>query len=89
MLKDHLFVIWFASFSCILQGARTMFTELFSTMTDLSDLGLPDIELSEEDKMIWIIWRCPASGIVDATDTFIFGDEKKIHRQNVVLKTAA
>ncbi|CAM9738547.1 unnamed protein product [Hapterophycus canaliculatus] len=58
-------------------------------MVDRSDLAAPMIEVSEDNKMIFLIWRNPASGFLDATDTFLLdGDTKKIYRQNVAFKTA-
>lgn len=55
----------------------------------MSDLAAPMIDVCEESKTVFLIWKCPASGFLDATDTFIFnGDTKKIFRQNVAFKTA-
>lgn len=70
------------------QGARSLFSGLFPALHDLSDLDAPVADVSEESKMVFLIWRCPASGFVDATDTFVFGDNNKIYRQNVAYKTA-
>lgn len=65
-----------------------MFTGLFATMKDTSDLGLAACDVSEEAKTVFIIWRCPASGYLDATDTFMFTDSNKIRVQNVVVRTS-
>jgi len=43
--------------------------------------------VEEESKMVFIVWKCPASGILDGTDTFTFDGENKIRRQNVVFRT--
>ncbi|CAM9385028.1 unnamed protein product [Discosporangium mesarthrocarpum] len=69
-------------------GARTLFEGLFKNLSDLSELGAPLIDVDEETKMVFLVWRCPSSGVVDATDTFTFTDDFKILRQNVVFKTA-
>lgn len=69
------------------QGARSLFTGLFKALSDLSDLAAPVAEVSEESKMVFLVWRCPASGFMDATDTFVFGDNKKIYRQTVAFRT--
>eukprot|EP00904_Undaria_pinnatifida_P007658 jgi/Undpi1/4021/HiC_scaffold_16.g07388.m1 len=69
------------------EGARTLFTGLFQTLSDMSDLSAPLVDVSEEKKMVFIVWRCLASGIVDAVDTFLFGDNKKILRHNVAFRT--
>lgn len=64
-----------------------MFTTLFQVMTDTSDLAAPLLDVSEDKKMVFIVWRCLASNIVDATDTFVFGDNKKVARQHVVIRS--
>eukprot|EP00904_Undaria_pinnatifida_P007659 jgi/Undpi1/4022/HiC_scaffold_16.g07389.m1 len=69
------------------EGARTLFTGLFESLSDMSDLSAPVADVCEESKMVFLIWRCPASGYLDATDTFVFGDDKKIYRQNVAFRT--
>lgn len=70
------------------QGARTFFTGLFEALSDQSDLAAPMIDVDESFKMIFLIWRCPASGFLDATDTFLInGETNKIYRQNVAYKT--
>eukprot|EP00903_Cladosiphon_okamuranus_P006425 g6287.t1 len=70
------------------EGARTLFTGLFEAMSDQSDLAAPMIDVDEASKLIFLIWRCPASGFLDATDTFLInGETSKIYRQNVAFKT--
>ncbi|CAM9961291.1 unnamed protein product [Choristocarpus tenellus] len=83
------------------EGARTLFEGLFKALPDLSDLGAPLIELEEcvpgmplvdpqeTTKTVFLIWRCPASGILDAVDNFIFNDDLKIHRQTVAFRPSA
>lgn len=71
------------------QGARTLFEGLFEKLSDLSDLAAPTADVSEESKTIFLVWRCPASGFLDATDTFLLnGETNKIYRQNVAFKTS-
>ncbi|CAM9266921.1 unnamed protein product [Ectocarpus sp. 6 AP-2014] len=70
------------------EGARTLFEGLFEALSDQSDLAAPVIDVSEESNMVFLVWRCPASGFLDATDTFTHNDKtKKISRQNVAYKT--
>ncbi|CAM9961750.1 unnamed protein product [Laminaria digitata] len=69
------------------EGARSLFTGLFEALSDLNDLSVPVADVSEDSKMVFLIWRCPASGFVDATDTFVYSDNNKIYRQNVAFKT--
>lgn len=38
-----------------------------------------------EPGSVFLVWKCPASGFVEATDTFIFDKSSKILRQNVVI----
>merc|ERR1719446_692730 len=72
-----------------LAGVRTCFEGLFSSLYDTSDLAAPVITVreatDEEPGSVFLIWRAPASGYSEATDTFIFDDDAKISRQNVVV----
>lgn len=71
------------------QGARTLFTGLFEALSDLSDLAAPMIDVDEVSKLVFLIWRCPASGFLEATDTFLIdGKTNKIFRQNVAYKSS-
>lgn len=77
-------------------GVREFFKELFLNMHDLSDLRAP-IQLVSEVKTqqeppylerpgrILLAWSNPASGYVNATDTFISNKEGKFVQQNVVV----
>lgn len=69
------------------EGARSVMMILFEMLTDLSDLSAPVVDVFEDSKMVFLIWRNPASGILDSTDTFVFSDDNKIYRQNVVFRT--
>lgn len=70
------------------QGARNLFGGLFKALSDPSDLAAPVIDVDEASKVIFLVWRCPASGFLDATDTFLVdGETNKIYRQNVAYRT--
>jgi len=70
------------------QGARSLFEGLFEALSDQSDLAAPMVQVDEDSKNVFLIWRCPASGFLDATDTFLIdGNTNKIHRQNVAFKS--
>lgn len=63
---------------------REMFTWLFKELHDLSTLKAP-VNLVEEDaKQVWLVWECKGCGFESATDTFVFGDDFKVLRQNIV-----
>jgi len=72
-----------------LDGVRDCFTGLFSRLSDLSDLAAPVIDVKEatawQPGSVFLLWKCPASGYAEATDTFIFDSDSKIIRQNVVI----
>jgi len=74
-----------------LTGAEECFTGLFADLDDLSDLAAPliHIEDSDESKQVMLAWENPASGVrgkyFKATDTFVFDEDDKILRQNVVV----
>ena len=63
---------------------RDFFAGLFGLLTDLSTLAAPVVEVTEApDKQVYLVWKCPGSGVLEATDTFIFGDDNRILRQNI------
>eukprot|EP00930_Biecheleria_cincta_P008114 TRINITY_DN109474_c0_g1_i1.p1 TRINITY_DN109474_c0_g1~~TRINITY_DN109474_c0_g1_i1.p1 ORF type:complete len:192 (+),score=37.85 TRINITY_DN109474_c0_g1_i1:88-663(+) len=67
---------------------RHMFTELFDGLSDLSTLEAPvsDVyEMSGGGGQVFLVWKCPGCGFDTATDTFIFGPDKKIKFQNIVV----
>jgi len=72
-----------------LDGARACFEGLFKSLSDISDLDAPVQIVKEAHKRepgsVFLVWKCPASGYVEATDTFIFDKSAKILRQNVVV----
>ena len=68
------------------QGAKECFTGLFAALSDLSGLAAPEIHVEEGNpKAVFLIWRCPSSGFVHCTDTFLFNDAGKIVRQTVCI----
>ena len=69
-------------------GAKEYFTNLFAALPDLSGLAAPEIHVEEGNpKSVFLIWRCPSSGVAHCTDTFLFDDAGKIARQYVVQLT--
>merc|ERR1712154_760607 len=69
-----------------LSEIRTMFTNLFSDLSDLATLSAPVINVDENEKQVFLVWKCPGCGYDTATDTFIFaGKDNKITRQNIVV----
>jgi len=71
-----------------LAGARECFVGLFKSLSDLKDLAAPVQVVKEATAdapgSVFLVWKCPASGYTQATDTFIFDASSKILRQNVV-----
>eukprot|EP00440_Ansanella_granifera_P056781 gb/GFBE01061544.1/.p1 GENE.gb/GFBE01061544.1/~~gb/GFBE01061544.1/.p1 ORF type:complete len:185 (+),score=51.42 gb/GFBE01061544.1/:1-555(+) len=65
-----------------------MFEDLFDGLSDLETLEAPVIEVEETSDgggMVFLVWKCPGCGFESATDTFVFGPDKKIKFQNVVV----
>ena len=70
-------------------GIREMFTELFGDLPDLKTLEAPIVEVDEPGKTVFLVWKCPGCGFSTATDTFVFGPDFKIKRQNIVVTKEA
>jgi len=68
---------------------RQMFTNLFADLKNLDTLSAPVIDVEEDAKQVFLIWKCPGCGYKTATDTFIFGPDFKIKRQNIVVTKEA
>jgi ketosteroid isomerase-like protein len=69
-----------------LADIRQCFKGLFSILSDLSSLAAPYIRVEEGDfPSVFLIWQCPSSGIVSATDTFVFDTNGIISYQKVVV----
>ena len=71
-----------------IEEIRAFFEYFFESLSDLSDLEAPFFDLSEESKMVFLVWRNTRSGYLDATDTVIFSMDYKIDRQNVVFRSS-
>lgn len=59
--------------------------ELFTGHGDLSSREAIVNHVDEEFKEVFMVWRCPARKIDISSDTFIFGPDFKIKRQNSCL----
>ncbi|GMH80821.1 hypothetical protein TrST_g10635 [Triparma strigata] len=73
-----------------LEEIRACFGGLFKTLGDLSTLSAPVVEVEEGDAstaQVFLIWSCKGCGILSCHDTFHFGADNKITRQNVVMTT--
>jgi len=68
---------------------REMFTNLFADLKELSTLTAPVVTVEEDGKQVFLVWKCPGCGYDNATDTFIFGDDFKVTRQNIVVTKRA
>merc|ERR1712154_565403 len=71
-----------------LSEIRTMSTNLFADLSDLATLSAPVVNVDENEKQVFLVWKCPGCGYDTATDTFIFGKHNKISRQNIVVTQA-
>lgn len=74
-------------FSTCAQGARSLFTGLFTVFTDGNDLETLVADVSEESKTVMFVWRIPVAGFQDGSDTFVFGKNNKILRQFAIVRT--
>merc|ERR1719253_127430 len=66
---------------------KQFFENLFKVLSDTSGLAAPVIEPTEDPAQTYLIWSCPTSGIVSATDTFIFDESFIVRRQNIAYTT--
>merc|ERR1712194_515766 len=65
-----------------------MFEELFDGLSDLSTLEAPVIAVDDlygGGGTVFLVWKCPGCGFETAADTFIFGPDKKVKIQNIVV----
>ena len=46
-------------------------------------------DVDEVGKTVFLVWECPGCGYYTATDTFVFGPDNKIKRQNIVVTKGA
>eukprot|EP00747_Dinoflagellata_sp_TGD_P165945 gnl/TRDRNA2_/TRDRNA2_188007_c0_seq1.p1 gnl/TRDRNA2_/TRDRNA2_188007_c0~~gnl/TRDRNA2_/TRDRNA2_188007_c0_seq1.p1 ORF type:complete len:280 (-),score=54.23 gnl/TRDRNA2_/TRDRNA2_188007_c0_seq1:74-913(-) len=68
-----------------MQAIADMFAGLFADLSNLDTLDAPVIDVDEEFQQVFLVWKCPGCGYKTATDTFIFGPDFKIKRQNIVV----
>ena len=68
---------------------QTFFVGLFGALSDTSALAAPEIDTTEGPKQTYLVWSCSSSGITSATDTFMYGADNKITRQNIAYASAA
>lgn len=68
-----------------LTAIRGMFEQLFKDLPDLKTLEAPIIDVDAAGNQVFLVWKCPGCGFDTATDTFIFGPDFKIKRQNIVI----
>lgn len=61
---------------------------LFRIMADSSTFAAPVEEVIEHPKQVFLVWSCPSSGVVSASETFLYGDDFKISRQNFTVTFA-
>ena len=74
-----------------LAGVRDCFTGLFARLSDTSDLTVPVVEVNEaangQPGSVFLVWRCPASGYAEATDTFIFDSQGRLSCRTLLFIT--
>eukprot|EP00750_Incisomonas_marina_P006834 INCI14725.5.p1 GENE.INCI14725.5~~INCI14725.5.p1 ORF type:complete len:560 (-),score=100.95 INCI14725.5:1691-3370(-) len=71
-----------------LTGVTQCFTGLFAKLSDLSTLGAPVVHVREGPfGAVFLVWKCPSSGVSKGTDTFVFDGEGLISYQHVVVET--
>ena len=56
------------------QGARTLFKGHLENLLDMNNLFALLVAVDRNSNIIFLVSRCPAPDIMDAIDTFIFGD---------------
>jgi len=70
-------------------GAKTLFTDLFAKLSDLSTLKAPLVQVEEDigngSGQVFLVWECPGCGYDKVTDTFVFRPDFKVGRQNIVV----
>ena len=68
---------------------KVFYEWVYETMSDTSGLAIPVIQVTENPKQVYVVWSCPSSGVVSATDTFIFDANNTILRQNAAYTSSA
>lgn len=67
---------------------RSCFAGLFKDLSDLKTLEAPVVDVDEEGRQVFLVWKCPGCNYETATDTFIYKQYRgamKISRQNIVV----
>lgn len=64
---------------------QQMHQQMFNDLCDLSTLDAPVVDVDEDAGQVFFCWKCPGSGVLAATATYIFSVNYKIWKQNVVL----
>lgn len=76
-----------------LVAIRNMFDGLFKDLPDVCNLAAPLQQVTGDTdsaaKQVFLVWRIPASGYKYATDTFVFDNEFRISKQNILVERAA
>ena len=65
------------------EGARSLFKALWEEVSDFKTLAAPVVDIDEGSKSVFLVWECKGCGVESATDTFLFGDNLRILRQNI------
>lgn len=68
---------------------RELFAGLFRDLADLSTLKAPVTIVEEDYRQVFLVWTCPGQGVKLCSDTFLFGPDFKIKRQNITMEKQA
>merc|ERR1712014_558199 len=55
-----------------------MFQQFFGEFVDLSTFSAPVVDIDEDAGQVFIVWKCPSSGILAANETLIYSSSFKI-----------
>lgn len=70
------------------EGARALFTWFFTAFTNGDDLDTVLADVCEDSRTVFFVWKLPAVGFPDGTDTLLFGKNNKVRRQTAAFRTA-
>ena len=51
---------------------RAFFQGLFNDLSLCNLLTVPVQDVTEDPRQVFLVWDCPDSGVISATDTFVF-----------------